>query len=183
MDNRIKELGYSSFWLSLGIINEEILNYQYEKFLKKDDFPEHFRIGAFRLYMKKKESFSEKELALMIEAMKLDRDLAGDVYLALLESNKLNNAQFNYVGAQFKNLGTWAIKKMDLINLEKKLERNQLATDELFKIIENQNPKEHHLILRHSISIKSREILEFLLNNSSFSKIVKQAKHACGGTR
>ncbi|MFT5027742.1 MAG: hypothetical protein ACI9VS_000159 [Candidatus Binatia bacterium] len=75
----ISLLGYTDRWINLGVINDDTLKQQWEKYCKSDDKnPEHYRFGAFVEFLAKKEHFTDTDIQ---KILGLDEDtaLGGDL--------------------------------------------------------------------------------------------------------
>jgi len=176
-DKKIKELGYHPSWQALGVIDNELIDNQHATYLS-DGHSEHYRFSALKCYLSSKEHFSEKELIVLTDSVKNDSEIASTMYLYLLKSGKLSSNQYKYISIQFLSMGEWAVKKYKLIQLERMLANNSFSNNILFSIINNQNSKEHHLILEHTK--QNKEVLRYLYENSNFKKIINQAKNILG---
>ena len=63
IDAILRELGYTQEWLEAGVLDEEYLRQQYEKYLHSDDKnQEHYRACAFDHFLQNKDSLSDAEL-------------------------------------------------------------------------------------------------------------------------
>ena len=173
INKKMKELGYTNSWITLGIIDLDTIESQYSALSNSSSFPEHYRVDVLNRYLDRRTSFTDEELKLLIDTLRDDQDLESTLYLHLLQEHKLNKKQFDFVAEFFGNLGQWAEDKLRLIRLKRSLLENELSKKELIKIIDKQNSKEQHLILDSpDINI---DILRYMAENSKFSKIVNKA--------
>ena len=170
----LNKFGYTREWITIGIINEEILENQVDS-LESDPNPEHHRYVSLKNYLGTKNAFTDEEITALISLLSTDLELNATGYLYLLESNLLTENQFKDVSHSFRQLGNWASDKIALLELKKDLELNKLTLAEISLIIDKQNSKEQYVILENSLNKKG--ILDLLIKNSKFKKIANRAKN------
>jgi len=176
MINLLKQLGYSQYWLELGIIDESILR-KLIVLLEEDSNSEHHRYNILVKYINSKKYYSDKEVEKLILLLNNDSDqlMTSGIYVFLLSNGILSERQFDLVATEFIKLGSWAIEKIALINLEQKLKTQKISNEEIKNIIMNKNVKEHYLILEYCTNNDS--IVELLSRESPFKKIRNRALH------
>ena len=100
----ISLLGYTDRWMNLGVIDDDTLKQQWEKYCKSDDRnPEHYRFGAFVEFLAKKEHFTDTDIQKILgldEDTALGDDLRDSRLIAFVESGGLTDSQFQALASE-----------------------------------------------------------------------------------
>ncbi|MDQ8205805.1 hypothetical protein [Pelagicoccus sp. SDUM812003] len=94
-----QKLGYTKSWVSLGVVDEAYLLKQWKVFSESDDKnEEHYRCGAFRDFLTKKDAFTDEEIDQFLELSDDGPDgcdLSANRAIELIEHGNLTDDQFS----------------------------------------------------------------------------------------
>lgn len=95
----ISRLGYTEEWIDFGIISKDSLMAQYNEILvSEDQNAEHYRNGAFGVYLSSKDCLSDKEISCIFELRDNGPDkidLHANRIISLIHSGLLGSAQLD----------------------------------------------------------------------------------------
>jgi len=97
---KLKTLEYNKIWLEDGILTIDLLNIQFNEYLKgTDKNKEHYRYTTFSNYLQSRPFLSDCQLSSLLDAIQIDPDssLAHAMALDILKTKSLQKLQFEFV--------------------------------------------------------------------------------------
>lgn len=185
LDFIMKELGYTEGWLTLGVVDPEVLQRQYAEFVNSDDQnPEHYRCRAFIDYLNDKEWLSDEELEALFGLTDDGSDgcdLRKNRIIEILSLAWLTDEQF-YGLARFPWIDESPIReKYQRDVVVRRLDLEGLGDDVFQAVIESEDTLLHRALLRRDDL--RREHVQWLAENGGNKAVRNQARQKLGSRR
>jgi len=174
LNESLSLLGYTVKWLDYGLLTQELLSEQLHAFRSGDDKnTEHYRYGAFRNYLRTKETLTDVEFANYTQVASSDQNqvMAGAALIDLFTKIRLSDDQFDKLIAHLKALGDWPENMINRHTLLRKLKQQKL-TDALFRECFE---KGDNVVQEYLVGIADREQLQVLALEGRTKKIRSMA--------
>jgi hypothetical protein len=151
MKTEIARLGYTEEWLQFGIISEKFALSQHTEFLNSEDKNEdHYRWGAFVLYMNSKEILTDDEIKniFLLKDSGLDKcELHSNRIHWLISSGKLNDFQYDSL-VRYPEVLEPPLQKVFLRHkLLREINKEGLSETIFYKVMETNDSFIHERIL------------------------------------
>jgi hypothetical protein len=165
LESNLEKLGYSTAWLDIGIISENLIIEEMKKFYT-DPHPEHWRYRNLVNFLKNKIFLNDNEFdgILLIIYNDPDKAMITSFCIEMMHKLSLTSNQMIQLEIFFKLNNNYELFfREDL--------KTKLANDEVDISIFNRivlNEKFHHLIYEFSNNIN---LLEILIAKTSFKKL------------
>ena len=170
----LKELGFSELYLKYAFVSlKEIQEFKLN--LINDNHGEHYRYKVLNNFLRSKETIDIEEFEGLIQVLTIDSNSSMVLSFChdLLNSQKLNNNQFNVIFNLMTSLGENK-KKLELILLEKDI-HNKLLMEEDMVLLLQKNPGYYDSFARNIFT--NSLIIMKELKNSKIKKIRNFAKN------
>jgi hypothetical protein len=174
--SKLSKLGYSDEWLDKGLLTENDLHQQLERFhAREDENLEHYRYATLIQFIDSRESISDKDLNNYLHIIGNERDIliAGSATAKLLEKDYLNTEQFEKVSKRLTGFGEWTEKVIFRQVLLRKLKTSTM-TQELFEEILTKGDSVVHAVLLQAVD-NDKDKLQRLAEKGANNKIKNQA--------